>query len=67
MYPPFGKTVILRFNKAKMLRIFIEAFKEKALGYDPTAIETELWIQWALKRVDWYDPLTNTENLPFEK
>ncbi|WP_417357825.1 hypothetical protein [Flavobacterium sp.] len=50
-----------------MLRIFIEAFKEKALGYDPTAIETELWIQWALKRVDWYDPLTNTENLPFEK
>ncbi|WDO12388.1 hypothetical protein MH928_13775 [Flavobacterium sp. WW92] len=56
-----------RFNKAKMLRIYIEAFKEKALVNSPIAIETELWIQWALKRADWYDPLTNMENLPFEK
>lgn len=56
-----------RFNKAKMLRIYIEAFKEKALGSGPITIETDLWIQWALKRANWYDPLTNVENLPFEK
>lgn len=56
-----------RYNKAKTLRIYIEAFKEKTSKNGPIAIETELWIQWALKRADWYDPLTNMENLPFEK
>ncbi|MNK34137.1 hypothetical protein D3C87_526380 [compost metagenome] len=42
-----------RFNKAKALRIYIEAFKENSLENGPIAIETELWIQWALKRADW--------------
>lgn len=35
-----------RFNKAKILRTYIKAFKEKALENTPIAIETELLIQW---------------------
>lgn len=56
-----------RFAKAKKLRIYIAAVKEKALENGPLTVESEKWIEWAMKRADWFDPLTNMENLPFEK
>lgn len=56
-----------RFTKAKELRIYIGAVKEKALENGPLTVEIERWLEWALKRADWYDPLENVGNLPFEK
>lgn len=56
-----------RFTKAKELRIYIAAVKEKALENGPLTVEIERWLEWALKRADWYDPLENVGNLPFEK
>lgn len=53
-----------RFSKAKELRLYIQAFTEKALEKGPLTTEMQNYIRWATAKADWYDPLVNNED-PF--
>jgi len=66
-----------RWRQTAALRAFIDVVKENAIKNNTMTEELDGWITWASQKVDWYDPLieseddllrgVNLENLTFKK
>lgn len=48
-----------QFNKAQLIRQYIEAEKQKATAENNLTTEKQEWIKWANDKADWYDPTIN--------
>ena len=46
----------------KVLRNYIEEVETKAIADNDTSEELKNWLEWAKKKVDWYDPYIETED-----
>ncbi len=55
-----------RFQKAKIAREFIEAVEKNAAKKKVLTEETQRWIEWAKKKIDWLDPIVNFPDSSFE-
>lgn len=57
----FNKLLALseQYNKALLIRQYIEAEKQKAIITNDLTIEKNEWIKWACDKADWLDPLIN--------
>ena len=57
----FNKLVALseQYNKAQLIRQYIEAKKQKAIKENSLTNEKQEWIDWANDKADWYDPTIN--------
>lgn len=57
----FNKLVVLseNYNKAFLIRQYIEAEKQKAISSNNLTVEKDEWIKWACDKADWLDPLIN--------
>jgi hypothetical protein len=58
------KTLLTQANRwylATMLRTYIEATKSR---FDPNEIPREMlhWFEWANRKADWFDPMTNRDD-----
>ncbi|WP_433765532.1 hypothetical protein [Flavobacterium ginsenosidimutans] len=57
----FNKLVALseQYNKAILIRQYIEAEKQKAINSNTLTDEKCEWLNWAFDKADWLDPLIN--------
>jgi hypothetical protein len=57
----FNKLVALseQYNKAQLIRQYIETEKQKAVKENSLTLEKQEWIDWANDKADWYDPTIN--------
>lgn len=57
----FNKLVALseQYNKAILIRQYIEAEKQKAINSNTLTDEKCEWLNWAFGKADWLDPLIN--------
>ncbi len=55
----FNKLLALseQYNKALLIRQYIQAEKQKAIRTNDLTIEKDEWIKWACDKADWLDPL----------
>lgn len=51
-----------RWEKAKLLRKYIDVVERKGAGSLASSEEKQNWIAWAHKRADWYDPFIEAED-----
>lgn len=51
-----------RFDKAQKIRALIAAAKTKAAEESEISLKTKEWIDWAIRKADWYDPLCNSKD-----
>jgi hypothetical protein len=49
-----------RWDKAKMLRNYLETVEQKAIQGNIRTEEFNEWLSWAKKKADWYDPLIDS-------
>lgn len=56
-----------RYNKTKQLREFLEAMEDEALIKKKVTPELNEFLTWAVKKIDWYDPVIEREDDVFEK
>lgn len=57
----FNKLLALseQYNKAQLIRQYIEAERQKAVKEKCLTTEKQEWIDWANDKADWYDPTIN--------
>jgi len=57
----FNKLVALseQYNKTLLIRQYIEAVKQTAVDNNSLSSEKQEWINWAVNKADWLDPLIN--------
>ena len=57
----FNELVALsdQYNKAQLIRQYIETEKQKAIKENCLTVEKQEWINWANDKADWYDPTIN--------
>lgn len=57
----FNKLVALseQYNKAQLIRQYIETVKQQAIKENRLTSEKQEWIDWANDKADWYDPTIN--------
>ena len=48
-----------QYNKALLIRQYIEAEKQKAIRSNNLTVEKCEWLSWACDKADWLDPLVN--------
>jgi hypothetical protein len=51
-----------RLNQAEIIRNYINAVESSAQGENIKSEELEKWIEWARKKVEWYDPLIELDD-----
>jgi len=51
-----------RWQKAEFLRKYIDAVEKKAALDYPVSEEQNVWLLWARRKVDWYDPLIEAKD-----
>ena len=51
-----------RWLKSVILRQYIAAVKEKVASDGPVSEEQKVWLAWAGKKADWYDPLIEAKD-----
>jgi len=51
-----------RWHKANNLRNYIKAFEENCYSTNALTEENKLWLEWAKKKADWYDPFIEMED-----
>ena len=51
-----------RWQKARFLRDYIKAVEDNAIKKDALTAELKDWLQMAINKIDWYDPLVNKED-----
>lgn len=51
-----------RWDEAQTLRNFIDQTEQKAIAENNLTEELSIWIEWARKKADWFDPLTDGED-----
>lgn len=52
----------VRYQKAIEMRNYINTIKEFAIKNNTLTEEKRQWIEWALKKADWYDPFIEAED-----
>ncbi|SHH07340.1 hypothetical protein SAMN05443549_11519 [Flavobacterium fluvii] len=57
----FNKLVALseQYSKTLLIRQYIEAIKQNAIDTNSLTSEKQEWINWAIDKADWLDPLIN--------
>ena len=48
-----------QYNKALLIRNYIDAEKQHAINTNNLTQEKQEWINWATDKADWLDPLIN--------
>ena len=48
-----------RYQKAIELRNYIEAVKSHSMKNGNVSEDIQIWIEWAKKKADWFDPFIN--------
>jgi len=56
-----------RWNKTKQLQKFLQAMEDEAVIKRKVTPELNEFLTWAVKKIDWYDPLIEREDEVFEK
>ncbi len=51
-----------RWRQVKVLRNYIEEVEAKAIADNNTSEELKSWLEWAKKKVNWYDPYIESED-----
>lgn len=51
-----------RWHKAENLRNYINEIESKAIAGNNLTEETKIWLTWARKKADWYDPFIEAED-----
>lgn len=51
-----------RWHKAANLRNYINEVESKAIAENNLTEETQIWLTWARKKADWYDPFIEAED-----
>jgi hypothetical protein len=51
-----------RWHKANNLRNYIKAFEQNCNSTNALTEENKLWLSWAKKKADWYDPFIEMED-----
>ena len=52
-----------RYQKAIELRNYINAYEDHAIKNNSLTEKQQIWIEWARKKADWYDPFIEAEDL----
>ena len=52
-----------RYQKAIELRNYIKAYEDYAIKNNSLTEKQQIWIEWARKKADWYDPFIEAEDL----
>ena len=51
-----------RFNKTKILRNYVESYRNSCLKRGLITGETASWIRWASEKINWYDPFIENKD-----
>lgn len=56
-----------RFQKVKQMREYVNSVENNMKSSDGNNVELKKWIEWAKRKIDWYDPLINYPDSNFEE
>ncbi len=51
-----------RWQKAKILRSYLETLERKAIETNTKSHEFDAWFEWAKKKANWYDPMIESSD-----